>query len=280
MKVYDRVTKEYGEEKEFQEKALKFLYGTVFGRILLKLIFSRPWYSKLQARYQNSPKSQKDIRPFIKEYQIDMTGYDMADFRTFNDFFTRKRPYATDTKDGELMAVCDGKLCVYSMKDVLCIKNVKYTLGELLGEENCFSSGRCLVFRLAVNDYHRYVYPDEGTICKHYKIKGALHTVRPISSKYKVFSRNYREVTIMETKHFGKVIQVEVGAMLVGKIVNHRTEGSFRKLEEKGYFEYGGSTIILLMERDIAIDEDILEQSLKGIETQVHIGERIGRMLP
>ena len=109
-----------------------------------------------------------------------------------------------------------------------------------------------------------------------YKIKGELHTVRPISEKYKVFSRNCREVSVIEYDNLGKCIQVEVGALLVGKIANN-DKREFIKGEEKGYFEFGGSTIVLLLkENSVVIDKDIMEQMNKGREIQVCIGEEIG----
>ena len=79
----------------------------------------------------------------------------------------------------------------------------------------------------------------------------------------------------METEEFGKMCFIEVGAILVGKIVDGG-KTSFRKGDEKGYFEIGGSTIVVLIRDGIKIDEDIMEQSRMGIETTVRYGERIG----
>jgi phosphatidylserine decarboxylase len=133
-----------------------------------------------------------------------------------------------------------------------------------------------LVYRLTQDDCHRYIYLDSGEEIEHKYIKGKLHTVRPISSKYKVFSQNSREYSVIKTKNFGQVVQIEIGALLVGKIVNYKKE-QFNKFDEKGYFEYGGSTIIqLFKENTIFIDEDIINKSKENIETKVEIGEKIG----
>jgi phosphatidylserine decarboxylase len=65
--------------------------------------------------------------------------------------------------------------------------------------------------------------------------------------------------------------------MLVGKIVHTKTGKTFTKGEEKGYFEFGGSTIVMLTKPDaVSLDEDILTESEKGIETKVSCGEKIG----
>ena len=70
---------------------------------------------------------------------------------------------------------------------------------------------------------------------------------------------------------------MEVGALLVGKSVNHQGAASVRGGQEKGYFQFGGSTVVLLLKKDTAvIDSDILENSQNGIETVVKFGEKIG----
>lgn len=279
IQYYNRETNSYVTEKEYQEKLLSFLYTTVIGRILLKLIVARPWFSRLRSYYQNSKKSKKDIEPFIREYNIDISPYD-GKWECFNDFFTRKRNYDNLYNADTFVAIADSKLSVYPIDDHLClrVKNSVYTLDEIVADQidlNMFKNGTVLIFRLSVDDYHRYVYPDDGELVNQYKVKGELHTVRPISEKYRVYSRNTRVINEMSTKNFGKIVQVEVGALLVGCIHNNASK-RFRKLDEKGYFSYGGSTVILFVNDTIAIDEDIIQQSRSGFETKVTIGEKIG----
>lgn len=70
---------------------------------------------------------------------------------------------------------------------------------------------------------------------------------------------------------------MEVGALLVGRIVNYHEKKEVKRGEEKGRFEFGGSTVILCLEKDKAvIDGDILSNSAAGIETVVKMGEKIG----
>jgi phosphatidylserine decarboxylase len=142
-----------------------------------------------------------------------------------------------------------------------------------------FSGGLCLIFRLEVDDYHRYCYIDDGFKTENTYIKGELHTVNPIAlGRYNVYKRNSREYTLIHTDHFGDVVQVEVGAMLVGRICNHHGTAAVRRGQEKGKFEFGGSTIVMLLEKGAAeIDRDILKNSSEGIETVVKYGEKIGR---
>lgn len=283
MKIWNRQKNIIYEEKEYGTSKLKFLYNTVLGRILLKLIFVSRWYSKLEGLYQHSSLSRKKVKKFIQKYNISMEGYKNK-YKSFADFFTRKRIIKNESNSNELCSICDGKLRVYSIdeKIKLNIKNSIYNINEIIQDDELarvYKDGICLVFRLSLTDYHRYLYLDNGEKISSKTIKGKLHTVRPISSKYKVYSTNSRVITKIKTENFGDIIQVEVGAMLVGKI-NNNNKLKFDKLEEKGYFDYGGSTILLLFQKDkIKIDEDILEKSSKDIETMVICGEKIGEKI-
>ena len=270
---------------EGQNKLLESLYGSVCGRVALKLL-TAPAVSRAAGRFMDSRLSKPFINPFIKKSGIDMSDYNMYDFRSYNDFFTRTiRPgkRSADTDRSHLISPCDSKLTAYRISDssIFCIKNSMYRVSDLLKSRQLaehYSGGYCLIFRLEVDDYHRYIYIDDGIKSRNIRIGGELHTVNPIAlSHYNIYKRNAREFTIMRTENFGYVIQVEVGAMFVGRIVNHHGKSRITRGTEKGYFEFGGSTIVLLIERDRAvIDDDILENSANGCETVVKCGEKIG----
>lgn len=288
MKIWDRKNNLYIEEKEYGKKKLEILYNTIYGRLLLKLIFASRWFSKCQAIYQKSKLSKKKIKSFINEYNIDMNRYDDIDsYNSFEEFFRRKRDVRKyidekSLEDNNLISIADAKLGVFFLneKSVLKIKESVYDLKDLIQDENLsneYKDGVCLVYRLSMDDYHRYQFLDDGIIKSSSYIRGKLHTIRPISRKYNVYSKNSRYVNVLKTENFGDVIQIEVGAMLIGKIVNHKCE-SFSKLDEKGFFDFGGSTIVQIFKKDrITIDEDILLKSEEGIETKVEIGMIIGR---
>ena len=284
-KIYNRKNKTFYEDKQYGGKALNFLYGNVLGRIILKIFIVGKGYSRFNARRNSTKKSVEKIEPFVKEYGIVMSDFEDRKYTSFSDFFTRKlvpgkRTFTND--DNDLISVADSKLLCYKItKDgKIPIKNSIYTAKEIIGESftKDFYGGYCLVFRLTVDDYHRYCFFDKGKIIDNKYIKGKLHTVSPISAKrYKVFSENCRSVSYIETKNFGNCYQIEIGALLVGKIINYPIE-NFSKGEEKGYFEMGGSTCVVMIKKDVVIiDDDILVNSRDGIETKVLIGERIGR---
>ena len=281
MKIWDRENKTLIEEKEYGKKSLEFLYNTVVGRILLKTIFASRWFSKVQGLWQKTIFSKRKIKKFIKEYKIDMSPYKGQKFSSFEHFFTRKRDIENNSRKTDLVSIADAKLLVKDIDENtrLNIKNSSYSIEEIIGKKlvtKIYKGGTCLIYRLAVDDYHRYQYLDSGKELFWNHIKGKLHTVRPIASKYHVYSTNSRDVTMLATKNFGDVIQIEVGAMLIGKIHNFHLK-EFNKLDEKGYFGYGGSTIILLFEKGkIVVDNDIIENSKNDIETKVKIGMKIG----
>lgn len=267
--------------------ALRFFYGSLPGRILLKALTARP-VSVAAGRFMDSGLSRPLIRPFIRRNGIRMAEYLPMRYTCFNAFFCRPvrpelRPFPDEA--AAFMAPCDGLLSAYRITDglVLPIKQGRYTVEELLGGDaaaETFRDGVCLVFRLCVNHYHRYAYADDGVILKKQFLPGVLHTVRPIAlSALPVFTQNCREYMLLDTAHFGSLAQIEVGAMLVGKIENYKGEGvPFRRGEEKGRFLYGGSTVVVLLEENrVQLDEALFENTARGLETPVILGEVLGR---
>lgn len=269
--------------KDTASRGQKFLYRTFLGRCVLKILVL-PFVSRLAGKYKNGKASARGIKKFVKKNGIDTSQYEEREFKSFNDFFTRKikdgaRPI--DFNPSHLVAPCDGKLSVYTIgeKGEYAIKNSVYKLKDLIGEENAddFKNGTLLIFRLAVDDFHRYSFFDGGRAEATVKIKGVFHTVNPIATeKYKVYSQNSREYTLLHTDNFGDVVYAEIGAMMVGKIVNHGKR-EFSRGEEKGYFEFGGSTVVVVLKKGAAnIDADILKNNDNNCETKVRLGERIG----
>ena len=286
IKVYSREKQEYIDETQYGEKILIFLYETVIGRAILKVLIN-PVTSKIAALYKKSFISKLDIKGLVKKYNIDMSLYEDKKYKSFNDFFTRtlkKENIKIDQNKEVFISPCDSKVIAYKITgdNLLNIKHSTYQLEELVKNKidlSDYKNGYCLIFRLSLDNYHHYCYPDNGELGDNYKIKGVLHTICSISEKYKIYKENKREVTVLKTENFDDIIFIEVGALVVGDIHN-KTELNFTKGEEKGYFSMGGSTVVLLVKDNILkLDDDILENSEKGIETKVNYAERIGRKL-
>ena len=265
--------------------SLKFFYKNAFGRLLNKLMV-RKFISNLGRAYMDSRFSKGRIKKLIKSSNIDMSEYENREFISFNDFFTRKLidgKRSIDMAPEAVVSPADSKLTVYDIgaDSVYRIKGCDYRITTLLGDEELaerFYGGKCFVYRLCVDNYHRYCYPDGGYEREYRFIPGIYHTVNPIALESNdVYGKNCRELTLLETDNFGEVAYIEVGAMMVGRINNAHTKEHFARGQEKGYFSFGGSTVIVLYKKDAVVpDEDIAENSAREIETTVLLGEHVG----
>ena len=323
--IIERKTGRLIQEEEYGQRAIYFLYHHFLGRVLLKMIFARPYFSFLRGLYYNSFLSKKDIAPFVEKYGLSKE-YLKKNYQSFGAFFSRKEAvYLREAgkeniketgeawkekiqekrhekgHEGKLpfYATASGKLLAYKIDQEgqiifpgsdnngksnllpLEIKGNFYSIEKIL-KAPCpefLKGGALLVFRLSLPDYHRYIFPARGRLLRTKKIKGRLDSVRKEAAHFKAFSENKREISLLELEGMGKILHVEVGAMLVGHIHNHRANHlpfRFAAGEEKGYFSLGGSTIVELLNNKIVIDEDLFENTNKGLETKLEIGERIG----
>ena len=273
----------------FQDKLLKCIYSSTVGRAIIKpLTFSI--VSDIAGAFLNSKLSRIFIRPFIKSNNIDMSLYEngkLSDdkhygFSSYNDFFTRKiKASKRVVGSSEIISPSDGKVSCYKISDntEFEIKNSVYSVASILKSKSLaekFKGGYAVVIRLSVDDYHRYCYCTDGKKSKNRHIRGVLHTVNPVAfESIEVFKENSREYCLIKT---GKdiVVQMEVGALMVGRISNKdKLPCEITKGEEKGYFEFGGSTIVLLLQEGRKLCHDFLKNTEEGYETIVKQGENI-----
>jgi phosphatidylserine decarboxylase len=288
--IYNRVTQSLEEERVFVRWFMLSLYGHS-KRLFLANWFGRNiWFSKLYGIWKRSPFSQRDIQNFIKNYQIDVAEIELPieAYKTFNDFFTRKlkpESRSIDYNPNILISPADARAIIYDIRgdSIVPVKGKEFTLAALIGDRQLASKydrGVCVVLRLSPVDYHRFCYIDDGKQSAVKVINGFLHSVSPLALRQQIsaFTENKREFCILETENFGNVLHIDVGALTVGKIVQHyRMEATVKRGEEKGFFKLGGSTIVLLFEPGRAnIDADIVRYSQKGIETLVKYGDGIG----
>ena len=390
LPIIERKTGRLIREEEYGQKAIYFLYHHFIGRVLLKMLFARPYFSFLRGLYYNSFLSKKEIAPFVEKYGLSKELL-KRNYQSFGAFFSRKeavylreagqentkekgeawkekiqgKRYGKEQEKGEegqqpFYATASGKVLAYKIDQEgkivlpqkkldpkkksgtkrltelqeeairkerpnerpnereksnplpLEIKGNFYSIEKIM-KAPCpafLKGGTLLVFRLSMPDYHRYIFPARGKLLRTKKIKGRLDSVRKEAAHFKAFSENKREISLLELEDMGKILHVEVGAMLVGHIHNHvgckpsfdkvvechkekgieccKEKGniqfggknplsySFTEGEEKGYFSLGGSTIVELLSEKIVIDEDLFENTRKGLETKLEIGERIG----
>lgn len=284
MKYVDRNGKKIVDDSH-QDKLLHLLYTHVWGRVLLKPLVT-PSFSKLAGRLLDTRFSTRLVPGFIKNNHIDMSYYQKTDYLSFNDFFSRKikagaRIFSPEETD--LISPCDCYATAYRIDPTLrvSIKHTVYSAASLLRSKKLaarYAGGTLLILRLTVGDYHRYHYPVSGIQSKNHFIPGILHTVNPIANDYiPIYKENSREYTVIRSPEFGDVTQMEVGAMLVGKICNHKHSCKVSRGEEKGYFQYGGSTIVLFLEKDaVTLRQDLMANTKHGYETQLYLGDTLG----
>lgn len=266
--------------------SLRFLYHTVPGRWVLRLLIC-PGISKCVGAFLNTKASRCLIPGFMKRNHISLEGIVVPEkgFASFNSFFYRERlEVVFDEDPAHLCSPCDAWLSVGRLEKgtVLNIKHTRFSAAELLKDEKLaeeFQNGLALVFRLTPSHYHRYSYPCDVTVEDSRRIEGKLHCVRPIATEmFPVFAQNAREYEVLQAPDWGKLVQMEVGAMFVGRITNHphTDKAQIRKGTEKGYFEFGGSTIIVLCKDPaIVLREEILACANGDGEIPVRTGEWI-----
>lgn len=287
--LYNRQTQTLETESIFEQNLMEFLFGSRLGLGLAETVLKHRWPTALYARWQKSPFTKAKIHRFIEQYGINTAEIErpLDSFTSFNEFFIRKlKPAARpiDREPSHLISPADARLLAYQVQHdtILPVKGKGFTVRELLRDASAsdYFNGYCLIFRLAPVDYHRFGYIDDGEQSPVRVINGFYRSVNPLAiwKQLPVFSENQREACVLHTRNFGPVTHVDVGATGVGRIVQHQRQGGpCQRGAEKGYFEFGGSTTILLFKAGVIhLDEDIAAYSARGIETLVRYGERIG----
>ena len=287
IRYVERESGQIRTEKVAGEKWLIWLYYNPIGEATLWALAKRKFVSAIYGNRMDRTSSAKKILPFIQDYDIDMGVAQEQEFKSFNDFFTRKLKEGArsiDTSSTIVVSPADGKILAYadiSNSDFI-VKGKRFDVSSFLDNPDLarkYDDGALLIIRLAPVDYHRFHFPISGQIALSKKIEGDYYSVNPyaLRKKVEIFFLNKREYTIISNPLFGDVIMAEVGATMVGSI-EQTFKGSFiDKGEEKGFFKFGGSTVVLLFEKSkISIDEDLLMNTAKGYETTVKMGEGIG----
>jgi phosphatidylserine decarboxylase len=288
--LYNRMSGQFETEQVYGRKWMDIFYGTTWGRAITGWLLCRHPLSRLYGRLQQHPRSRAKIDAFVTLYGIDLSEVEIppGGFASFNDFFIRRlKPQARpiDTDPSAMVSPADARLSVFPIEPDtrLTVKGASMSVSQLLGGthlDDGFMGGTCLVYRLAPCDYHRFGHVDEGVQGPVHIIDGPLHSVSPLALRHKpdVHCTNYRHWCEVQSPHWGTILQIEVGAMMVGSVVQLQPDGGpCRRGQEKGYFQFGGSTVIVLLESNrVRMDDDIMEHSQQGIETLVRYGERVG----
>ncbi len=287
---YLRQTGEIITEDVLGENMLRWFYENSFGSTVFNYLFNNRLFCQVIGKLQDSSWSRRLIPELVEKYQINLSELElkMEQYQSFNAFFSRKlksdaRKFVADSQI--FFSPADGKILVYSELSEatkIPVKGSWITIDSLLANQDLakeFYGGSAFVLRLAPYDYHRFHFPDDGEAKTTKYINGEYHVVNPIALSQipEIFCRNKRTITEFFSQNFGKIAYVEVGANVISSIVQTYSPGKVNKGQEKGYFQYGGSTIILLFEpKIINFDDDLIHYSAKEMEVQLFAGNQIG----
>lgn len=294
----DRVTKQKEREIVYGAQALQFLYGQsllskTLGRPLLRLLSRNPFFSSCFGWWQKQAWTKKRISPFIEKFGIDQTEFKSGvdAYTSFNDFFTRKlNAKARPIAPGGHIAVmpADARYLFFQEIDAaegFLVKGEKFDLAQLLQDKDLaakYSQGSMLIARLCPTDYHRFHFPIACTPSKPRLINGWLYSVNPIALKQNIhiFTQNKRTITTLASKEFGDVLFIEIGATNVGSTIQTYTpDQPYAKGDEKGYFSFGASSLIVLFPpKTIRFDSDLLEATKQGYEMRCLMGQPLGQL--
>ena len=285
-------------EKVMGEGWMRWLYQTGPGQLALHALVKRSLLSHYFGWRMNWRYSAQKVLPFIVEYNLDVDEFAKSplQYRTFNEFFARAlKAGARPIAQGDDIAVlpADGRHLAFQNFDEaegFYVKGEKFRIASLLDEDKVpesqrellarYRGGAMVISRLAPVDYHRYHFPAAGVPTRARLVEGSLFSVSPIALRRNVryLIQNKRMLSMLETERFGKIMIVEVGATMVGSIYQTYVPGrAVAKGEEKGFFKFGGSCVITLFEPGrIVFDQDLLENTAKGLETYARMGERLG----
>ena len=300
IRFHNRNSNRVENEKIYGGQYVELAYKNAFVFFLTKLLLVRPWLSKMMGAFESSHFSLSKIKPFIEQYQIPMSDYESQDYQSFNDFFIRKfkpgrRPF--QSSPNIFCAGAEARYLAYeniSANTRVKVKGINVSIAELFGttqEQHAlaqeFDQGTVIIARLCPVDYHRFHFPCNGEVLHQYRVKGVLHSVNPVAltAHPEIFLINERQVCIFTNSLFGDVAMIEVGALGVGKIVQSYADTNyigtkFVKGEEKGYFLFGGSTVIWVLKKGaLTLAQDLTTNSTSTneiLETWIPLGDTLG----
>jgi phosphatidylserine decarboxylase len=217
----------------------------------------------------------------VKKYNLKSDSFEkkVSEFTSFNDFFIRKlKPSAgpISPKSNTIPAPTDGRHLAY-----VNMQNFSpfFRKGEQLSVEDLiidkatatkFTNGSVLISRLSPIDDHRFHFPIACVPNKTFRIRGEYP-----------FRRNKTTSTLLCTRNCRNILMVEIGAICVGSIQQTFVpKKPVLKGDEKGYFEFGGSMVILIFENGrVQLSDDILENTASGVETDVLMGNEVATII-
>lgn len=292
--VFNRYSGAIEEEEIYGEAFLKWIYGHPLGRLALWGVAKRRFFSRFYGWRMSRPASRKKVAPFVATYGLNEEEFLQAkeSFGSFNAFFSRRlrpdaRPIASAPSD--VVFPADGRhlaIPVLGREEGFFVKGQRFDLAKLLDDAELaheFAGGTLVLSRLCPVDYHRFHFPVEGRPERAMRIGGPLFSVSPIALRQRLsyLWENARVRVVLDGGPAGKVVTVDVGATCVGSIhYTYTPREDIARGDEKGFFEFGGSSTITLFKQGVVcLADDLLSHSAKNQEVYARMGDRMGRLV-
>ncbi|MDR0445389.1 MAG: archaetidylserine decarboxylase [Puniceicoccales bacterium] len=289
IRFYNRYSQAVEEEPIYGERLLRWLYQRPFGNFCERRFLSRKIFSSCIGWWMRRSWTRKYIDGFVEKYKINADIFEKkpSGYRSFDEFFSRRikrefRPIAA--KEDQLIFPCDGRhFVIESLQKIpyFFVKGQVFQLGSFLRDEALekqFCDGSMLISRLSPVDYHRFHFPCDALTETTYCIFGRYASVNPIAirDRIAVFWENKRMKTSLH-HDLGDVLMIEIGATCIGSIEQtFHFNAKHLKGTEKGYFHFGGSTVVLLFEKGkIRFAQDLVKNSRAGMETYAFMGDEM-----
>lgn len=293
IQYFNRYKQVVETEQIYGEAWLRWTYATGLGRFALNLFVKRALLSRYYGWKMSQRASAHRVLPFIVDYGLDVDEFAKKpySFKTFNEFFYRAlkpaaRPIAGPGDDRVAVLPADGRHLAFQNVDAATgfyAKGQRFDLTSFLGSAELgreFAGGSLVISRLCPVDYHRFHFPVSGTPSEPHLVNGWLYSVSPIALRLNLayLWENKRMVTLVESPVFGRVAVCEIGATMVGSILQtHVPNRAVTKGEEKGLFKFGGSCVVTVFQAGkIKLDDDLLKPAAEGMEVYARIGDRLG----
>ncbi len=295
IRFFNRYSRKLETEDVYGAGFLRWTYGKPLGRLALHALVKRSIFSRWYGWRMDRPASRKKIQPFIRQFHVDTGEFaePPESFKTFNEFFHRRlkasaRP--VNARDDVAVFPADGRHLGFSdisKASGIFVKGEVFNIGELLGDQMLarrFQKGSLVLSRLCPVDYHRFHFPIAGTPDTPRLINGPLFSVNPIALRQNIhiFSQNKRAICRIQSAAFGEVLMLEIGATCVGSFDYTFQPGAHAsKGAEKGFFKFGGSSVITLFEPGrLVLSDDLMASGQDRRELYARMGDEMGTLKP
>jgi phosphatidylserine decarboxylase len=223
---------------------------------------------------------------FIKKYNINTQKYIIHGL-TFNDFFIRelKQPLTILKNNDTIYSPVTSRSLFYNFKNFyklnLFIKGKNFTISKLINEKKILPKYSVIINRLAIQDYHHIHMPEDGILINITEINGTNISVDKdfINSEINVLNENKRVIFKFKRNDGSIFYLILIGSLLVASIkYDLELNKKYYTHEKIAFFQFGGSCVVYISDRNIFIDDDLSYFTNEEIESYVKVGEEIGNI--